>query len=446
MRRILASVLVLSAAAPASAEDPRREDFAYSIAVRPLAEEPLYRVRLPLTVYRSITRDDLGDLRVFNGAGSLVPHELWMPDDDTIERRIVPVRVFPLLDATPEELSSIRVRIESGAERASISIAPGSASTGISAYLIDSGPIDHRYPAARLVLHWNEPADGFVRELSIEESDDLASWRPYTSAVVADLRRDGERLLRNDIPLPSRIPRYMRIAIGDRPLPMALQRIDLELSSRVVETAWLEVRELRPAEDGLHFETPGPVLVKEMDVVPVERNTWTEVKLFSLREAKAPWVLRGSGAVYRFETGTDTRLNVEATRDRFWKLTTDEARGGFGGRAPALRAGYRPDDVVFVARGEPPFEIAFGKRGLGPPPRSSDSLRAIGSVPDVEDARIVPSTALTLGEPRAIAGERALREPLIPDWKRFVLWTVLVAASLALVLTARAAITRSEGA
>jgi Protein of unknown function (DUF3999) len=435
--RVLASFLVLGAASLAHAQDPRREDFAYSIAVRPSAEAPLYRVRLPLSVYRSITRDDLGDLRVFNGAGSLVPHELWMPDDDEIERRIVPLRVFPLREATPEELSSIRVRIESGAESASILLAPGSAPAAVSAYLIDPGPIEHRYPAARLVLHWSEPTEGFVRELRVEESDDLASWRPNSSAVVADLRRNGERLLRNDVPLPSRIPRYLKIASGDRPLPMTLQRIDLELSSRVVETSWLEVEELRQQEDGLHFETPGPVLVEEMDVVPVERNTWTEVKLFSRREAKTPWVLRGSGAVYRFAIGADTRLDVEATRDRFWKLTTDETRGGFGGSTPALRAGYRPDDVVFVARGEPPFEIAFGKRGLDPPPRSSDGLRVIGSV---RDGRFAPSTQVTLGERRTIAGERALQEPLIPDWKRFVLWAVLASASLALLLTSRAAL------
>ncbi len=437
MRRILASVLLLGAAAPAHAQDPRREDFAYSIAVRPSAEAPLYRVRLPLTVYRSLTRPDLGDLRVFNEAGALVPHELWMPEDEKIEPRIVPLRVFPLLEATPEELSSILVQIESGVDRASISLAPGSAPAAVSAYLIDPGPIEPPYPAERLVLHWNEPADGFVRELRVDASDDLASWRTYTSAVVADLRRDGERLLRNDIPLPSHVPRYLKIASRSGPFPMALHRIDLELSSRVVETAWLEVTSLRPEEDGLHFETPGPVLVKEMDILPAERNTWTMVQLFSRPEAKAQWVLRGSGAVYRFEMGADTSLGVEATRDRFWRLTTDQGRGGFGGSAPTLRAGYRPDDVVFVARGEAPFEIAFGKNGLGPPPRASDSLRAIDSV---QGGRLVPSTDLSLGEPRAIAGERALREPFIPDWKRFVLWTALVTASLALLLTARAAL------
>jgi hypothetical protein len=134
-------------------------------------------------------------------------------------------------------------------------------------------------------------------------------------------------------------------------------------------------------------------------------------------------------------------VDVGSTRDRFWKLSTDEARGGFGGEPPALRVGYRPDDLVFVARGEPPFEMAFGSRGLEPPPRATESLRAIGTV---RDGRLAPSTELTLGEARPLAGERALREPLIPDWKRFVLWAVLASASLALLLTARAALSGSR--
>jgi len=52
---------------------------------------------------------------------------------------------------------------------------------------------------------------------------------------------------------------------------------------------------------------------------------------------------------------------------------------------------------------------------------------------------------VVLSEPRTLAGESALSEPLIPDWRRFVLWSVLGAAALALLLTARAAL-RDSGA
>lgn len=449
MRWTIASALVFSMAVPAGAQDPRREDFAHGIAVRPSVEAPLYRARLPLAIYRSVTRSDLGDLRVFNAGGGLVPHELWSPlDEEEVERRVAPARVFPLLEATPEELSAVRVQIESGVERTSVSLAPGPAPKGVAAYLLDPGSIDPSYSVERLVLHWDEPKEGFVRKLLLEESDDLSSWRTVTSPVVADLRRDGERLLRNEIPLGSKVARYLKLTRQEGPIPMALTRVDVTLASKteLVETVWLEIPDLHSVEEGLLFETPGPLLVEEVNVLPSEMNTWTEVQLFSRPDAKAPWVRRAGSSVYRFEVGgdelADTRLEVRGTRDRYWKLTTDEARGGFGVSLPAVRAGYRPDDVVFVARGEPPFEIAFGSRSVGPPPRANESLRALASS---DDERLVPATELALGEPRTLAGERALSEPLIPDWKRFVLWGVLVAASLALLLTARAAL-RDPGA
>jgi hypothetical protein len=436
---LLAMAVLL--AVSARGEDPRREDFAYSIPVIPSTESPLYRVRLPLSVYRSLTRPDLGDLRVFNADGALVPHELWMPDDG-IDRHTVPVRVVPLHDGALDDPSSVRIQIERGSHRASISLAADTAPASLSAYLIDAGPVEPPYPAERLILHWSEPAEGFVRELRVDASEDLASWSPYASAVVADLRRNGERLVRNDISLPPRVPRYLKISAPGAPLPMAVERVTLELSSRSVDMAWLELNALRSEPDGIHFEMPGPILVEEIELLPAERNTWTEVQIFSRAEAKDPWVQRARGAVYRFDVSARTRLDVESTRDRFWRLTTDDARGGLGGTAPELRVGYRPDDVVFVARGDAPFEIAYGSRAIGSPPRARESLRAIETV---QNGRLAPSTDLSVGEPRSIAGERALRKPLVADWKQLVLWGVLVAASLTLLVTARAALSRSAG-
>jgi hypothetical protein len=73
----------------------------------------------------------------------------------------------------------------------------------------------------------------------------------------------------------------------------------------------------------------------------------------------------------------------------------------------------------------------------GPPGRTTGSLRKLAYS---DGGRFVPSTVVVLGEPRALAGQRALSEPLIRDWKSFVLWGALGAGSLALLLVARAAL------
>jgi hypothetical protein len=396
-------------------------------------------VRLPIEVYQSITRPDLGDLRVFNARGEPVPHELWSsPDEERVERKVVPARAFPLLAASPDELKAIRVRIESGKESVGVALSPGSEAREVVAYVLDPGPVDASYVGERLILHWEPSGESFVRQVRVEGSDDLSSFRVLASGVVADLRRDGERLLRNEIPLESSLTRYLKLTGGDGAFPLRLTGVELTLRSKTerAEVQWHEIATLRSEEQGLVFETPGPVHVEAIDVLPPETNTWTEVQLFSRPDANAPWVLRANSAVYRFD-GADTRVEVRPARDRYWRLTTDESRGGFGSIPPALRVGYRPDEMLFVARGEPPFEIAYGNRRAGPPPRTAQSLRKLASS---DDGRFVSSSDVVLGEPRALAGQKALSEPLIRDWKSFVLWGALGAASLALLLIARAAL------
>ena len=60
--------------------------------------------------------------------------------------------------------------------------------------------------------------------------------------------------------------------------------------------------------------------------------------------------------------------------------------GGLGGGAPVMHAGWIPHQVVFAARGEPPFQLAYGNRQAKParmpsrpdPGLSDDELRQMG--------------------------------------------------------------------
>lgn len=45
------------------------------------------------------------------------------------------------------------------------------------------------------------------------------------------------------------------------------------------------------------------------------------------------------------------------------RLKVDLRGGGFGAKGPALRVGMRATEVVFLARGPGPFELALGRPG-----------------------------------------------------------------------------------
>src|SRR5690349_21227002 len=79
----------------AGAERPA--DFAYGIPLEADGKDALYEVTLPAAVYRGVTRADLGDLRVFNGASEVVPYALRphrMTDTETAAP--VALTLFPL--------------------------------------------------------------------------------------------------------------------------------------------------------------------------------------------------------------------------------------------------------------------------------------------------------------------------------------------------------------
>ncbi|MGH9861462.1 MAG: DUF3999 family protein, partial [Candidatus Acidiferrales bacterium] len=71
-----ALIILLALAQSAALAAERPEDFAYGIPIQAGARSALYQVEIPLAVYRGVTRSDLGDVRVFSGAGETVPHAL----------------------------------------------------------------------------------------------------------------------------------------------------------------------------------------------------------------------------------------------------------------------------------------------------------------------------------------------------------------------------------
>ena len=95
---------------------------------------------------------------------------------------------------------------------------------------------------------------------------------------------------------------------------------------------------------------------------------------------------------------------------------------------PTLKLGYRPEVVVFLAQGKPPYALVAG---------SARAQRADAPLPQLVDALRVqrgqewqPATA-TLGQPQALAGANALTPaPVERDWKAWLLWALLIGGAL----------------
>jgi len=51
---------------------------------------------------------------------------------------------------------------------------------------------------------------------------------------------------------------------------------------------------------------------------------------------------------------------------RYWLLRVEQNNGGIGSGVPQLQAGWQPHQLLFVTRGNAPFQIAYGNSEIKP--------------------------------------------------------------------------------
>lgn len=397
-----------------------------------------YRIMLDETVYREARSPALRDVDVLDGAGAAVPAQLFAPETaPALPPRHVPLRWFVLPASAGASGDDFSMRVERGADgrvlRVEAQNASPSAGGGRVAggWLVDASEL--REPIEALVFEW-EPGADFDRGYRIEASDDLRDWRRLpVPAKLVDLSRDGERLQLKRVPVQAQA-KYLRLLPGTGAGTVPLRAVQAELASAATAPApqWRTL-DARVVEErgGTHYEftLDGRFPIESADV-QVDGNSTAEWTLYSREDADAPWRLRaGPWISYRIGSGDDGQRSQpqpvgRGIRDREWKLVPRTPSA----QAPRLRLGWRPETLVFVAQGTPPYRLVAGSaraaRGDAPVAQSLDAIRRVrgdGWQPPVA----------TAGAIQPLAGERALRPaPAQRDWRTWLLWALLAGGAL----------------
>ncbi|MGA9343423.1 MAG: DUF3999 domain-containing protein [Rhodanobacteraceae bacterium] len=452
MRRFIGFVLILL---PVLCWAGYREDYARQWPLRmqdPQADA--YRVVLSLEVYRSSMSASLGDIDVFNADGRPVPAALFeaqTPLAQPPHRIALPWFALPRGSAAQaRDITLISERDADGhLRRVETRLANAQPQGGepANAWLIDASGVHRRIVA--LLLDWPTATSPLDVAYRVEGSDELRTWRTLQPRVqLLDLMRNDQRLRQRRIALDGDA-HYLRLLplSADAALPLAGVTAELAPIPAAQNWQWMNI-EGKPVEEKgrryVDFTLDGhfPVARADIDVGSNDAGEWT---LQSRDDVEHPWHTR-AGPWVAFRVGKDTvgdRSAAQALngifRDRYWRLSSRSPTAGL----PTLRLAYRPEVMVFLANGKPPFALAAGSaratRADAPLPQLVAALRK------QHGSEWQPATA-TLGGAEMLAGPQALvPRAQVRDWKDTILWTLLVAGALVVAALAIGLLRKAPG-
>ena len=409
------------------AADPTPQDFAVGFRVEATTARPIWEVVLPDAVYRGVTRADLGDLRVFNAAGDVVPHSLNLPRaPEAAAPPPVELPLFPLYRHRGENGGQV-LRIVTNEKGAVIdatgATTPSDAADRVEAYLIDASALERSPRALELDWRLGESA-GFVATVTVDGSDDLSRWQTLVrDATVAELHAGESVLDQTEIGLPARKAKYLRISWPENLRKVELSGVTAVFASVAapVERQWLEIPGARCGSEPYcyAFDSGGWRIVDRARLVFPEGNRVLRGSLQSAPAPGGPWHTRHFGVHYSLRREgallESAPVDLLAVSDRYWRLAPEGASTGDPSGTPTLALGWTPHRLRFVAQGEPPYTVAFGSAS------SNANRPLLGTLEDGKlDGMIGSATATEVFD---LGGPARLHAS---PWRTWVLWGVLL--------------------
>ncbi|MCM2363702.1 DUF3999 domain-containing protein [Pseudomonas sp. SR18] len=435
MGKLSVAVVGMCAALVASAQEGPA-DFTHRVPLSVSGNGPWYRLELPLAVQLNARQADLSDVRVFNAAGEPQAYALSRQSSQRTEsRNVADVKWFPLYAAdTQETLPGVVMKTTS--EGTLVEIKPSSAAKPgkqvLRGWVLDASAI--KAPLQQLSLDWSREQEGFQR-FSIEASDDLQRWEPWGEGQVARLSFADERVEQHDVSLPGRPARYLRLVWKGQAAPLltSAKLVSATRSSLPMPLVWSQpVAGTRLKAGEYSWQLPTGLSVERLRIELKQPNTLAPVTLSGRSDAKQTWQPLSNGLLYRLtQNGQDVvqdELQLPGQVVTELKLQVDERGGGLGVDAPALGFAVRATQLVFLARGEPPFSLALGNASV-----KAANLPLSTLIPDYNAERLD-----RLGQAK-VAGEMTVASPAVvaavddgPNWKKLGLWAVLLLGVAAL--------------
>jgi len=452
MRYFLIVLSILFLCAEAQAKPLITDDFAYGLPINVNGRGAVYSITLPKEVYTSCTRSDLGDMRMFNAHGEIVPHTIRRPKIATEKLTVTEsVPFFPLVDEekipSGDDLSLTIIRNTDGTLiKVDSSKRKTTSQTKANAYLLDMSKI--KFFPVNLEFTWRNSGDHFITTVNIKHSNNLTRWINLTGEnTLAELEFSGNTILRNIIKLPRKPGKYIHLSWDTGQQSVEITHIKAVSPPRatMIEREWTDLNPKKSTKDDvilLDFESHAHLPVDALQIKFHEQNSILHATILSRDNKEAQWVTRRQAIFYNLkmkglELNNDI-ITFPQTSDRFWRLKVLQDGAGIeiSKPLPVLQLGWRAHELLFIARGPAPYILAFGSGQLFNEPGKSSSDIILPALKKEKSHQLI--TPALIGKQLRLGGDKALKVPSPPTpWKKWILWSVLCIGVAVLTWMAR---------
>lgn len=428
MPRLTISLLLASIALPLGAA-PATRDYAFKAELEP-ADQPLQRIEVPLEILLTLTREDLGDLAVFDVDDKPLPSTVLRAPASEIPATVeLPFHEFGrYLDRHSKTVTTREQNSEPGTLTERETTETLAVRSRRNDYLIELAPGGERHAFERLELDWrHQPADQLL-DLRVEAGNELDRLRVIQQRKSLTDRASDDVDWRSIDKLP-RAAKYLRLEPLDGIESFELLRV----TGHFVETrpAPRLIHELLPDTVGddaghfYHFIIPSAVRPVSLRIVPADEHSVIEGDLYALWDGLQEKRLLRSGFRQHNISGEGIRPSpaIQLPRQRLtevWFSSRTELPS-----APRVELIYPQFEVIFLGDGKQPYSLAWGNR--------DGKTRATGLSGlldgNLDDARN-NSVAVKPGYTQQAGGPARLEPRISLPWLKWLLWAMLIAAAL----------------
>ncbi len=429
MKSLLPAILAAASLSATAAVSP--EDFAFAVPIEGLDGDALHRVAIPQAVYEAAAFPDLRDLRVFNGAGEVVPYAFRPVERTVAKPAAVALAIFPLHGLRDARSDELDLSFDKSGGKVSVRLSSREAKAGPQAllgYLIDASML--KTPLNGIAVDWGTASADRLVSARLEAGDDLKHWTTLASdAPLGALAHAGQRLERKAIEYRSLKAKYLRLMWTDPAQAIELKAI-VGLSPEQYaqpERSWKEIVATPDAGKPSEYlaDLGGWFPLDRFALRLPQENTIVPVRFLSKSKPEDKWMPMTHAVVYRLNQNgrelVSPDIAVGVNSHRYWLLRVDPAAGGIGSGSLILRAGWTPREIVFTARGAGPFRLAYGNSKA-----QAGSLAIETLVPGWRTDQEPQMSVASTGPVQKLAGESAVRQRV--DVKKWGLWMALLAA------------------